>query len=132
MRGVVLDARASSDTHDTALRGAVPLLDVVATHDPVHETMTVLVVNRPQSEAAPVRIGFAGFTVAAVSVRWTPADDDPRVTNSAEQPDRVGPQTNGSPTIVSPGGVTLGMPPVSWTLLALTGRVLDVFAAASS
>ena len=130
--GVVLDARVSSDTYDTALHGTVPLVDVVATHDVERGTMTILIVNRSRSEAAPVRIGFAGFTVAAVSACWTLAEDDPHVTNSAEQPDRVMPQTNSSPTIVSPGGVTLEVPPVSWTLLSLTGHVLDVFAAGSS
>ena len=41
------------------------------------------------------------------------------------------PDINSSPTIVSPGGVALEVPPVSWTLLSLTGHVLDVFAAAS-
>ena len=130
--GAVLEARVSSDTYETAQHGTVPLVDVVATHDREHEAMTVLIVNRSQREAAPVRIGFAGFTVTAVSACWTLAEDDPRVTNSAEQPDRVLPRTNSSPTIVAPGGVTLEVPPVSWTLLSLTGQVVDVFAAAAS
>ncbi len=119
--GVVLDARVSSDSYDTALHGAVPLVDVVATHDAEGETMTVLIVNRAQSDGAPVRIGFAGFEATGVAGCWTVAEDDPRVTNSAEDPERVVPRPNGSPVILGTSGLTLEVPPISWTLLSLTG-----------
>jgi alpha-L-arabinofuranosidase len=90
--------------------------------------MTVLVVNRSRSDAAPVRIGFAGFEPTETLECWTVAEDDPRLTNSAGAPERVVPRPNSTPTVVGTSVVSLEVPPVSWTLLSLTGRVLDVFA----
>jgi alpha-N-arabinofuranosidase len=130
--GVVLDAQVACDTYDTAQHGTVPLVDVVATHDEANGSMTVLIVNRSQSEAAPVRIGFAGFAPVALAECWTLAENDHRLTNSADEPDRVVPRRNGSPAIVGPTTLTLEVPPISWTLLSLEGRVLDVFAAAET
>lgn len=126
--GVVLDAQVESDRYDTAQHGPVPLVDVVVTHDAERGTMTVLIVNRAQTEPAPVRLGFAGFQPVNLTECWTVAEDDHRVTNSPEEPDRVVPRANDSPAIVGSTAVTLEVPPISWTLLSLQGRVLDVFA----
>ncbi len=126
--GTVLDARVTSDTYQTALHGEVALVDVVVTHDRRNGTMTVLIVNRSRSEAAPVRLGFAGFQPVGLGDCWTVPEDDPRLTNSAEAPERVGPRRNTTPIIVGPHQVTVEVPPVSWSLLTLSGEVLDVFA----
>jgi alpha-N-arabinofuranosidase len=127
--GDVLDVKVTSDTYQTALHGQVPLVDVVATHDLVGGTVTVLIVNRSRTDAAPVRIGFAGFEPSGPRQCWTLAEGDPRLTNSPDAPDRVAPRANTSPTLVGTTGLTLQVPPVSWTLLSLSGRVVDVFAA---
>jgi alpha-N-arabinofuranosidase len=119
--GRVLDARVSSDTYDTAQHGEVPLVDVVSTYDEERQSVTVMVVNRSQTEPAPVRVELAGFGSLTVAGCWTVADDDPYTTNSAEDPDRVVPQPNETPAVVAPGEVTLQVPPVSWTLLSLSG-----------
>jgi alpha-L-arabinofuranosidase len=126
--GDVLDVKVTSDTYPTALHGEVPLVDVVATHDTATGGMTVLIVNRSRTDAAPVRIGFSGFEPSGPLQCWTLAEDDPRLTNSADAPERVVPHPNTSPTLVGTTGLTLEVPPVSWSLLALSGRVVDVFA----
>jgi alpha-L-arabinofuranosidase len=118
--GRVLDARVSSETYPTAQHGEVPLVDVVATHDEERHTVTVLVVNRSQTETAPVRVELAGFGALSVAECWTVADDDHDATNSAEAPERVVPQPNDTAAVTAPGEVTLQVPPISWTLLSLT------------
>ncbi|MGI3784988.1 MAG: alpha-N-arabinofuranosidase [Janthinobacterium lividum] len=117
--GRVLDARVSTDTYATAQHGDVPLVDVVTTHDEERQTLTVLVVNRSQTEAAPIRVELAGFGSLVVSECWTVAEDDHHATNSAEAPDRVVPRANDTATVASAGEVTLQVPPISWTLLSM-------------
>ncbi len=118
--GRVLDARVSAETYQTAEHGEVPLVDVVATHDDERRTLTVLVVNRSQTDEAPVRVELAGFEALVVAECWTLADDDPYATNSPETPGRVVPHPNDTPSVATPGEVTLRVPPVSWTLLSMT------------
>ena len=81
--------------------------------------MTVLVVNRSQTEAA-VLVELAGFGPLSVAGCWTVADDDRDATNSAEAPERVVPQPNHTAAVTAMGEVSLQVPPISWTLLSIT------------
>jgi alpha-L-arabinofuranosidase len=128
-RGSVLEARVDSDTYSTAQHGDVSLVDVVATFDRDGSSMTVLVANRSQTETAPVHISIGGAAAHDVTECLTLSETDHRLTNSAEEPDRVIPRPNDSATILSDGTIRLDVPPISWTILVLNAEVLDEFAA---
>jgi alpha-N-arabinofuranosidase len=115
--GQVLKPRVETGTYSTARHGEAPLVDAVATHDAATGSAAVFLVNRSR-EAAPVRIDVSDLGVGAVREAFTLSDADPYATNTREQPGRVRLQPNAT-AVVSGGVVTVELPPVSWTALAL-------------
>jgi len=117
-RGVALDVALSSPRHQTATYGEIDLVDAVATWDEEARRCAVFLVNRSQRESSKVEIDVAGLGVCVVNECTTLADDDPFATNTLAQPERVTPHANTSATLTN-GLVSVVLPPVSWTALAL-------------
>ncbi len=115
-RGTSLDVQVSVESFDTRQFGEVPLVDAVATWDEQEGTMAVFLVNR--GESAPVTVTIDGVAGATVTEAWTLADDDILAANTLSDPERVSMNTNQSARITG-STVTVELPPVSWTALAL-------------
>jgi alpha-N-arabinofuranosidase len=116
--GEALDVKLEADSYDTAVYGTVPLVDAVATHDTATGATSVFLVNRSQSEPATVTIDTAALGAVTVREAQTLADADTSAKNVLGDPERVGlSATEGIE--VRDGGLTLTLPPVSWTAISL-------------
>lgn len=117
-RGHSLDVALSSPGHGTAEFGEVDLADAVATWDEAAGRGAVFLVNRDEHHAMTVEIDVSRLPVSEITECLTLSDDDPLASNTITEPERV--LLSDNPTAcLSSGRVTLVLPPVSWTALAL-------------
>jgi alpha-N-arabinofuranosidase len=107
-RGTVLRVALQSPTMPTGRFGEVPAVDAVATR---HENqLQIFVVNR-STEPVTLDIDLRALPAMRPNGQISLADDDPRMINSADAPDRVTPTRN-------TGGTTVTLPPISWHALS--------------
>lgn len=118
-RGEALRAEVAGPTIHTAKFGDVQAVDSVVTHDEEAGTAAVFLVNRSRTEAITVAVALHGFGSVAVTETCTVADDDPDAANTLEDQDRVAPTANDSAALAD-GVLTITLPPVSWTAVALS------------
>jgi alpha-N-arabinofuranosidase len=116
--GEVLRPRIDSPTYATAVHGEAPIIDSVATFDAEAGTGAVFLVNRDQHAARTVTVDVAALGVARIAEAQSLWDEDVYAKNTREQPERVGLRPNESATLED-GRITITLPPVSWTALAL-------------
>jgi alpha-L-arabinofuranosidase len=117
-QGVALDVRVHSDSYETAELGAVPLVDAVVTHDADQGRAAVFLVNRSLTESAPVTVNLQALGDVSVLDAQMISDADFYARNTQDDPDRVGLKPNRS-AAVEGGTLTVTLPPVSWTAVAL-------------
>ncbi|MFW2513396.1 alpha-N-arabinofuranosidase [Demequina sp. SO4-13] len=117
-RGKALELKLDAPTYATDRHGEVPLVDAVATHDEETGQSAVFLVNRSADEDVTLTIDVARLGHVSVLEAHTLSDDDIYARNTLEDPERVAPHQNGSASIDS-GVLTITLPPVSWTALAL-------------
>ena len=117
-RGEALQVRVESPTYDTAEHGPVPVVDAVATRDADDGRLAVFLVNRSQS-GVTVTVDIARLGGLEVLECQTLADDDPYATNTMSDPERVRPRANATAGLADDGLLTVELPPVSWTAVAL-------------
>lgn len=79
----------------------------------------VFLVNRDEQHPATVEIDVTRLQVSEIAECTTLSDDDPFASNTFDAPERVVPRDNTTATL-SEGLLTLLLPPVSWTAIALT------------
>jgi alpha-L-arabinofuranosidase len=108
----VIDAPA----YDTARHGAASVVDAVATAD--DGRAAVFLVNRDLTETARVTIDVRSLGCTRVAEALTLADADVYAKNTLAQQDRVKPAANASAALAD-GILTIELPPVSWTAVAL-------------
>ena len=117
-QGVALEVKLDSGRYSTDVYGEVALVDAVATHDSKTGRTAVFLVNRSQDEEATVTIDVAALGTIGVLQVQTLSDADVYAKNTLDAQDRVGLTANDSATVTG-GAVTITLPPVSWTALAL-------------
>jgi alpha-L-arabinofuranosidase len=120
-RGKALRAEVAAPTIATARFGDVPAVDSVVTRDEEAGTAAVFLVNRHRTEAITVEVSLLGFGPLTITETATLADDDPDAVNTADEPERVTPSANDS-AAVEDGVLTITLPPVSWTAVALAAE----------
>ncbi|WP_308796530.1 arabinosylfuranosidase ArfA [Agromyces silvae] len=120
-RGRALRLAIDAPTYATGRYGEVPLVDAVATHDDETGNSALFLVNRSVDEEITVRVGVQSLGDVQVVESHTLADADVTAKNTLEHPDRVAPQRNTS-VRVEDGVLTVTLPAVSWTALALGRR----------
>ncbi|GAA4166560.1 alpha-N-arabinofuranosidase [Gryllotalpicola daejeonensis] len=114
--GNVLRPVIESPTYDTARHGQASVIDAVATVDDDHAA--VFLVNRDLTEPATVTIDVRSLGLARVTEAVTLADADPYAKNTLSEQNRVAPAPNDSAALAD-GVLTVTLPPVSWTAIAL-------------
>ncbi|MBB2975816.1 alpha-N-arabinofuranosidase [Microbacterium endophyticum] len=118
-QGEALQLKLDVPTHDTKRYGAVPLVDAVATHDAEDGSSAVFLVNRSSTESIDVTVDVSALGDVQVRESHTLNDDDVYAKNTLDAPTRVAPRPNETAR-VSDGTLTVTLPPVSWTALALS------------
>jgi len=119
-RGQILQVVATSDQHDTARFGGVPVVDASATFDPDHGTAAIFVANRSQTDTAQLEVDCRGLPVGRLvgaTVLRAPGDAAPDLTNHHRH-DAIVPQP------LRGAGfdqqiLRADLPPLSWTVLEL-------------
>jgi alpha-N-arabinofuranosidase len=118
-RGTALQLKLDAPTYETKVYGEVPLIDAVATHDAETGQTAVFLVNRSTTEALTVTADISSLGDVNISETHTLTDDDVYAKNTLEDRERVAPRPNDSAT-VDGGTLTITLPPVSWTAIALS------------
>jgi alpha-N-arabinofuranosidase len=118
-RGVALEVKVDAPTYDTKRFGAVSLVDTVATHDAETGESAVFLVNRSQTESIEVTVDASALGAAGIRETHTLADNDIHAKNTLEDPERVTTRSNASARLED-GALTVTLPPVSWTAIALS------------
>ena len=120
--GVALDVKLESDHYETTAYGEVSVVDAVATHDAEHGRTAIFLVNRSLDAPTTVTIDISDLQDLTIEEALTLADDDIYAANTLSDQNRVGVASNTSARIES-GRLTVKLPAVSWTAIALTGAV---------
>jgi len=115
--GTALRVQIECESYSTSSYGEVPLIDAVATFDESSGHGAVYLVNRSRNEEIEVSIDIGGLPVGHLTAR-TLSSEDPNAANTIDDQDRVTLTEN--PTLRHAGtSVSIVVPPVSWTELAL-------------
>jgi alpha-N-arabinofuranosidase len=121
-RGTVLRVEPDVPHYEAEGEGPVPGLEATAVHDAAAATLTVFAVNR-LTEPLALRAALRELDGIRVAEHLVLADDDLRACNTAEDPDRVVPRA-GTGARVDGATLTAELPPLSWSVLRLTGPAL--------
>ena len=114
--GEVIRPVIETPTYMTSRHGEVPVIDAVATVD--EDRAAVFVVNRHLTEAAHVTVDMRSLGSSVIAEALTLADSDVYAKNTLAHQRRVTPFANKS-AILAGGELTIDLPPVSWTAIAL-------------
>ena len=117
-RGQSLQLKIDAPTCFTQRYGEVSVVDAVATHDSETASTAVFLVNRSLDTDVTVEIDVALLGEVALRSAQTLHDEDIHAANTLADPDRVGMRDNDSARL-SGTTVTVTLPPVSWSALAL-------------
>jgi alpha-N-arabinofuranosidase len=117
-RGEALRLRLDAPTYATEAYGEVPLVDAVATHDAEAGASAVFLVNRSTSEAITVTADIRALGDMTVTEAYSIWDEDLSASNTLENRERVSPREV-KDLRVEDGVLTVTLPPVSWTAIAL-------------
>ncbi|MCJ1702489.1 MULTISPECIES: alpha-L-arabinofuranosidase C-terminal domain-containing protein [unclassified Rathayibacter] len=114
--GSVLKPRIEVGSYSTARHGDAPLVDSVATLD--DGRAAVFLVNRSTTDALEVTVDVNGLGVSTVAEAVALFDEDVYAKNTKDDQNRVGLKPVDAD--LADGVLTLTLPPVSWTAVALT------------
>ncbi|WP_225850512.1 alpha-N-arabinofuranosidase [Streptomyces sp. HPF1205] len=114
--GEVIRPVIEAPAYSTARHGEASVIDAVATADT--DRAAVFLVNRDLNEAAQVTIDVRGLGSSRVTEAVTLADPDVYAKNTLAEQNRVTPTANKSAALAD-GVLTVELPPVSWTAIAL-------------
>ncbi|WP_203582394.1 arabinosylfuranosidase ArfA [Microbacterium hibisci] len=115
-RGEVLKPRIDAGTYTTDVYGEASLVDSVVTVD--DGSAAVFLVNRSQTDAIQVTVDVSELGVAAVSEAVALWDDDVYAKNTLADQERVGLKSLEG-VVLDGGTLTVTLPPVSWSAIAL-------------
>jgi alpha-N-arabinofuranosidase len=114
--GQVIRPVIEAPTYQTARHGEACVIDAIATVD--EDRAAVFLVNRDLQEPAQVTIDVRSLGSSRIAEAVTLADSDVYAKNTLAEQHRVTPSANTSVKLVD-GVLTIELPPVSWTALAL-------------
>ncbi len=127
-KGVVLVPRLDSDNYPTEAYGNVPVVDAVATYDEATGKAAVFVVNRSQTDTIDFRIDIAlpsaygstdTISIDSAVATTLSADNDIYAANTLDNPNHVAPHLNSTVSVKDTSVITVSLPPVSWTAIAI-------------
>jgi alpha-L-arabinofuranosidase len=119
-RGTVLRTEVTGPTHETALQGEVPILDVTAVRDEESGAVTLFAVNRDQREELTLDVDLRACAGLVSGEHVAVSDADPDAVNTADAPDRVTPRRLDDVKVVD-GRATAVLPALSWNMIRLQG-----------
>ncbi len=116
--GETVSVRLHSDTYETKTYGNVNTIDGVATRDAATGKSAIFLVNRALDAAATVTIDVSRLGEVSIKETHTLADNDIHARNTLEDQQRVSVAPDVTARI-SNGQLTVELPAVSWSAIAL-------------
>ena len=116
--GNSLDVHVESPRYETREYGDMPLLDVAAAHDAAAGRNTIFIVNRSLTKNIALEVHWQGVKPIRFTSAQQLAGDDPKATNSWDDPNRLTTQAIYAPRIID-GSAELSLPPLSFTALGV-------------
>ncbi len=120
-RGRAFDLHIKSPVYHDDQFDAVPYVEGIATVSDDKQTITIFAVNRNLKEAINIEGDCRDYADYRVLEHITLTSDDLKAQNTAENPDRVVPESNGNADL-SDGKLSATLPKASWNVIRL-GRV---------
>ena len=117
-QGEAMRVLVDAPSYETAVFGEVPLVDAVATRDDATGGSAVFLVNRSTTDAIEITVDVSGLGATSIDETHTLSDDDVYAKNTLADRERVAPRANDSAALDG-GTLTITLPPVSWTAVAL-------------
>ena len=122
-RGTVLRVEPRSHRVDTAAYGDVAALDATATYDEETGQTVLFAVNRDLHDAVLLDVDLRAIAdqhgdLTVAEHHLMAAGDEPYLTNTRDEPDRVRP-VPGSGAEIRDGRLTVPLPPASWSAVQL-------------
>ncbi|MER6425329.1 alpha-N-arabinofuranosidase [Streptomyces sp. NPDC001137] len=114
--GEVIRPVVEAPTYTTARHGEASVVDAIATVD--EDRAALFLVNRELTQATQVTVDVRGLGSSRILEAVTLADKDAYAKNTLTEQNRVTPHANPS-AILSDGLLSIELPPVSWTAIAL-------------
>jgi len=118
-RGTVLDVRVQSPVYESKLYGGVPCLEAVAVADEERGALTIFAVNRSTTEKLELEAALDGFEGMRLIEHIELAHDDPKATNTRENPNEVVPQVSAGKAKIDGALLDARLEPLSWNVLRL-------------
>lgn len=117
-RGELIETLVRSPTYENRKHGEVPYLEATATWDRGTGTMTLFCVNRDAGQPMAVEARLGGFPGCTVREHLVLTHEDPKATNTRDEPCRVVPRKHSG---VRVEGETLHatLPALSWNVIRL-------------
>jgi len=118
-RGTALVPLIHSPKYDTKDYTDVPYIDAVAVLNEEREEITVFAVNRHLSEDIVFDIDFRSFGAFQFIEHIVLEHDDLKAVNTASEPNKVKPHTNGKSSIGEHGTLETKLSKASWNVIRL-------------
>jgi len=119
--GTVLQLELDGPTYEASGEGQVQAIAAVAVHDATAGTLAIFAVNRLE-QSLELEAELHGLDRLVVREHRVLANPDVHASNTADQPDRVAPMA-GTGAMLSPGGLSIRLPPRSWNVVWLTSPI---------
>lgn len=117
-RGTVLETKVFSETYDCREYQKVPYLDAQGVLQK-NGDLVLFAINRSLEEKLELEVDLRGFGEYQVEKHLVLTADDPKATNTEEQPDLVTPKENGSARWEGSGSVKAELEKMSWNVICL-------------
>lgn len=114
--GNALDVLVKAPMYETKQFGAMPLLDVSASHNTETGKHAVFIVNRSQTDNITVDLNWQDMKPKTIDCVHQVAGTDPKAANSYENPNQIIAVTVQAPQ-VDGGCATITLPPLSFTAI---------------
>ena len=116
-RGTSLETKVISDTYSCSISDQAPYLDAQGVLED-DGSLTLFAINRSLEEELELKLELRGFESYQVDEHIILTADDPKASNSEEEPDKVVPSAEGN-AAVKDGCVAAKLPKMSWNVIRL-------------
>ncbi|MDF1568728.1 MAG: alpha-N-arabinofuranosidase [Spirochaetaceae bacterium] len=120
-RGVSLGVECDSPAYEDPDLGAIPYLDVTATHDEEAGRAVLFIVNRSMDEPVDIDVRLGGFSAKGIEKQVLMTSEDPKAVNDEAYPNRVR-AVNTDIFRLAGERISGALPPLSWSMVSVALR----------
>lgn len=119
-RGTALNVATTGPTYDCEVAQDVPYLDISAVLQEGGKSIAVFALNRSLDQPLDIDLALQGFSGVTVKQHSVMAEDDLRIGNTVDHPDRVQPRKGSGLRVGDNGNLVGSLPPKSYHFILLS------------